>query len=117
MAGASPGSSVTPRPITFKIFRWCSGRRVSTNACVLGRSSLKRATRLSIAPRDICLAMALSPRWRSVAADDLRGLTGEPHDVQPRVGPVGEVHEAALVRLDVVRLDRHLAAPRAVRHA
>src|SRR5262249_14288343 len=54
---------------------------------------------------------------RSVAARDLRRLAGEAHDVQPRASAVGQVDEAALVGLDVVRLDRHLAAPRAVRHA
>src|SRR5207247_5675879 len=50
-------------------------------------------------------------RTSSVAPDDPRGRAGEPHDVQPRVGAVREVHEPALVRLDVVGLDRHLAAP------
>src|SRR5439155_1194495 len=48
---------------------------------------------------------------------DLRGFAAEPHDVQPRVGPVREVDESPLVRLDIVGLDRHLAPPRPIRHA
>src|SRR5262245_52891932 len=49
-------------------------------------------------------ASALMVPSPSGAAGDLRGLAGEPHDVQSGVGPVGEIDEAALVGLDVVRL-------------
>src|SRR5438445_5980855 len=63
------------------------------------------------------LYVAPARDFPSVAAGDLGRVAGEPHDVQARVGPVGEVDEAALVGLDVVGLDRDLAAPRAVRHA
>src|SRR5439155_6820151 len=54
---------------------------------------------------------------RSIASRDLGRLAGEPYDVESGVGPIGEVDEAALVRLDVVGLNYHLAASRPVRHA
>src|SRR5919204_3898898 len=53
----------------------------------------------------------------SVAAGDAAGLAGESDDVQAGVGAIGQIDEAPLVGLDIVRLDRDLAAPRAVRHA
>src|SRR4029453_19180810 len=52
----------------------------------------------------------------SVAAGDPPGVAGPLPDVQSGVGPVGQINVAALVGLDVVGLDRHLAAPRSVRH-
>src|SRR2546422_10099551 len=57
------------------------------------------------------------PGRGSVPAGDPARLSGESDDVQPGVGAVGQVDEAALVRLHVVGLDRDLAASRPVRHA
>src|SRR5882672_410089 len=64
-------------------------------------------------------AMGVPPRpgRGSVPAGDPARLSGESDDVQSGVGPVGQVDEAALVRLHVVGLDRDLAASRPVRHA
>src|SRR5262249_54553494 len=47
---------------------------------------------------------------------DGAGGAGQLHDVQPGVGAVREGDVAAVVHVDVVGLDRHLAARRAARH-
>src|SRR5512137_1885730 len=44
---------------------------------------------------------------------DGAGGPGQLHDVEPSIGPVRQIDEAAVVHVDVVGLDRGLAARRA----
>src|SRR5262249_7170632 len=95
MGGCRAGSSAAPRPMTLKLDTPCGIIVLPKALGSVGFSSEKRATRLSISSREICL-LAIRPPFADLAAG-LRRLPGDvnlresvcrapPHPVPPPRG-------------------------------